>query len=273
MGDILFDRKIELSIGKRGQPGTLYKDLRVAFKIEKDLSPKPNKGEVKIYNLTRDSRSKAEDKGNVLILSAGYGTKLEKIYVGDVAKAKTELEGNDYITTFELGDGELMYQTAKADISFSKGTDIKEAITGILGQVGAAIGDITGLKSEKLNSSLVLSGNVRKHLDDIAERQGFEWSIQDDSFQIITKGQPTKVEAVLLTPETGLIGIPKNRVGKDAKDKGIEFDCLLNGKLKPARQIVLDSSIFQGKYRLEKVIYQGDNYDRDFICKCEAIPL
>lgn len=273
MGQILFDRKIELTIGKRGQQGFLYKDLRVIFKVEKSLAAKPNKSEIKVYNLTKDNRSKAEQSGNLIILRAGYGTQLETIFTGDVAKAKTELDGNDYVTTFELGDGELLYKTAKSELSFAKGTDLKEAISSVLSQAGFNLGDISGLISEKLQAPIVLSGNVRKHLDDIATRQNFEWSIQDDAVQILEKGKATKQEAVLLSPETGLVGIPKNRFGKTPDEKGIEFDCLLNGKIKPGRTVVISSKVFQGRYRIEKVIYQGDNYGQDYVCKCEAAPV
>lgn len=273
MSDVLFDRQIELTIGKRGQEGFLYKDLRVEFDVEKSLESKPNKGTVKVYNLTKDNRSKAEQSGNVLILRAGYGSALETIFTGDVARAKTELNGTDYVTTFELGDGEQLYSTAKSEVSFSKGTDIKEAIQTVLGSVGAIFGDITGLKSEKLNAPLVLSGNVRNHLDELGQRQGFEWSIQDDAFQVLEKGKPTKQEAVVISSETGLIGIPKARFGKDTTEKGIEFDTLLIGKIKPGRTIVMQSKQFQGLYRIEKVKFSGGNYATEFMCKCEASPL
>ena len=272
MADLLFDRKIEITIGKRGQTGFIYKDLRVTFKVEKSLNSKPNKSEIKIYNLTKDNRSKAEQSGNVLLLKAGYGKNIETIFTGDVAKAKTELEGTDYVTVFELGEGEFLFKTAKADISFSKGTDLKEAITSILNSSGFSLGDITGLVSEKLQSPLVLSGNVRKHLDDIATRQNLEWSIQDEKIQILKKGEATKEEVFVLSPNTGLIGIPKNRVGKTEGEKGIEFECLMNGKLKPGRKVQIESSFFQGRYRIEKIVYQGDNYGQDFTCKCEAAP-
>lgn len=272
MSDLLYDRKIEITIGKRGQSGFTYKDLRVIFKVEKSLNSKPNKSEIKVYNLTRDNRSKAEQSGNVLLLKAGYGTNIETIFTGDVAKAKTELEGVDYVTTFELGDGEKLFQTAKSDISFSKGTDLKEAIVNILNKANFNLGDISGLVSEKLQAPLVLSGNVRKHLDDLATRQNFEWSIQDEAVQILKQGSPTKESLVILNSNTGLIGIPKNRFGKKDDEKGIEFDCLLNGKLKPGRRVLIESDIIQGFFRIQKVLYQGDNYGQDFTCKCEAAP-
>ena len=276
MSQLLFDRSIEITIGKRGQQGFIYKDLRVTFAVEKSLSNKPNKSTIKVYNLTKDNRSKAEQSGNVVVLRAGYADQLETIFTGDVAKAKTELDGNDYVTTFEMGDGEQLFQTAKIEQSFSKGTDIKDAITGILEKVGFKVGDISGIISEKLQGPLVLSGPVRKHLDDLAVRQNFEWSIQDDQIQVLQKGKPSKLEAVLVSPDTGLIGIPKNRFGKKdggAEEKGIEFDILLNGKLKPGRIIVMSSKVFQGKYRLQKVVYSGDNFGQDFLCKCEAVPI
>lgn len=273
MSDLLFGREVEVIFGKRGENGTSFTELRTAFRVEKTLESKPNKGEVKVYNLSKDSRSKAEQTGNVLILRAGYFGKLDTIYTGDVAKAKTDLDGSDYCTTFELGDGEQIFKVGRSETSFQAGTDVKKAVESILSQAGAKIGDITGLKPEKLQSSLVLSGNIRKHLDDLAVRQGFEWSIQDDKFQILPKGGATKEEAVLLSPETGLIGIPKNRFGKDSTERGIEFDSLLMGKIKAGRTVIIDSKFFQGKYRVEKVVHVGDTYGQEWFSRCEAVPL
>lgn len=272
MGQELFNRKIELTIGKRGQQGFTYRDLRVGFKVSKSLDSKPNKGEIKVYNLTKDNRAKAEQSGNVIILKAGYGEQLETIFTGDVARAKTELQGTDYVTTFELGDGETQYRYSRAEISFAKGTDVKDAITTVLGMVGAALGDISGLTPQKLLSPLVISGDVRKHLDSLAVRQNFEWSIQDDQYQILGKGKTTKEEAVLLSSDTGLVGIPKNRFGDKDQAKGIEFDALLNGKIKPGRKVVFASPTVQGTYRVEKVTFLGDNFDKDFYVRGEAAP-
>ena len=269
-GQELFGRKVELTIGKKGEQGFLYKDLRIAFKVEKSLESKPNKGEIKVYNLTRDNRAKAEQNGNVIILKAGYGEQLESIFTGDVAKAKTELDGVDYVTTFELGDGEIQYRTARAELSFAKGTDVKEVMKTILAKVGGILGDVSGLSSEKLQAPMVFSGDVRKHLDDVAVRQGFEWSIQDGAYQIIGNGKATKENAVFLSAKTGLIGIPKNRVGKDISAKGIEFDALLNGKIKPGRKVVIESKFFSGIYRIEKVKFEGDNFGKEFYARCEA---
>ncbi len=269
----LLDRNIEVTIGKRGQNGTLYDNLKVTFKVQKSLESKPNKGEVKVYNLTKDSRSKAEQTGNVLILKAGYGKQIETIFTGDVARAQTDFDGIDYATTFELGDGESIYTTGRSELSFVKGTDVKTAVEKTLSGSGALIGDLTGLKSEKLQSGLVLSGNIRKHLDDIAERQGFEWSIQDDKFQVLTKGKSTKEEAILLSSETGLVGLPKARFGKVVGDRSIQFECLLMGKIKAGRAVVISSKSFQGRYRIEKVTHTGDNYGAEFLSKCEATPL
>lgn len=273
MSDLLYDRSVEVTIGKRGQNGTQYKDLRVSFKVEKTLDGKPNKGEVKIYNLSKDSRSKAEQTGNVLLLRAGYAGKLDTIFTGDIARAKTDLDGVDYATCFELGDGEQIFNVGRAEIAYAKGTDIKKAVESIIAAAGGIVGDITGLKPEKLQSTLVLSGNLRKHLDDLAVRQGFEWSIQDDKFQILPKGAATKEEVVFLSADTGLVGLPKVKFGKDITEKGIEFDALLMGKIKAGRAVILDSKVFQGKYRVEKVVHIGDTHGNDWFSKCEAVHL
>lgn len=267
MSQQLYDRKIELLIGKPGKQGILYKDLRISFSVEKSSSSVPNKSEVKIYNISRLRRALTEEKGNVIALRAGYGNSVETIFSGDVARSITELDGPDWVTTFEMGDGEKAYRAGKIDQSFSKGTSIKDVFTSMISSLGLGSGDLSGITSDSLIGPLSLSGPVKTHLDDLSERSGAEWSIQNGSVQVIPKGGTTKNEAILLSAETGLIGIPKK------KDDGVEVISLLQGKINPGSKIVIKSNVINGNFRVEKVKHAGDNFGQEFYSTMEVVKL
>ncbi len=46
-----------------------------------------------------------------------------------MARAITDIEGPDYITTFESGDGEKAYSESKLDLSFKEGVNIKDVFS------------------------------------------------------------------------------------------------------------------------------------------------
>jgi hypothetical protein len=46
--------------------------LRVGFHVKKSLSKEPNTAEVKIYNLSENTRHKLQSKGTPFVLSGGY---------------------------------------------------------------------------------------------------------------------------------------------------------------------------------------------------------
>lgn len=271
----LFDRRVEVEFGKSSAEGVRFKDLRITFKIEKTGLSLPNKGEVKIYNLSAASRALAEQKGTVLIVRAGYGFKangeanVETIFSGDVARTYTERDGPNYVTTFELGDGEVAYQSAKVDKTYSAGTSLGDVFSSIAASFGLNIGDQSGIKNESLISPLSISGPARRQLDDLAERQDAEWSIQDQAIQFIPKGGFVKEDAILLTRKTGLVGVPV----KLKEDEGLQVRSLLQGRIAPGKRVAVESAYFTGTLVVNKVTHEGDTHGSTFTTLAEGKPL
>lgn len=264
---ILFDRKAVVTFGVRGQVGKRFEGLRVKFEIEKTDEAYPNKASISVYNLNPSSRAEVEKKGLALVLSVGYGLELEDIFNGDIARPITSLEGSDYITTFEVGDGEAAYQSSRVDVTFKEGTAMKDIFQGLATSLGQTIKDFSQVGPEKILNGLTLSGLSRTHLDELTEKNGLEWSIQDNALQIIKKGGSTNEEAVFLSSETGLVGIPKK------KAEGIEFTSLLMPKIRPGRKVFIQSKFISGLFRCGKVTHSGDNYDSKWLTTVEAVPV
>ncbi len=265
--ELLFDRRAVIIFGPRGEQGKLIEGLRVKFEIEKTLEPVPNKAVITVYNLNADSRALTERPRLFLALSVGYGNIIEDIFNGDISQPKSQLTGPDIITTFEVGDGEVAYQQSRVDITYTAGTSIKDAILGVARSFGQTIKDLSAVGPEKILNGLVLSGPSRQHLNQLTEKSGLEWSIQDGSIQVLKKGGVTNEEAVVLTPQTGLIGIPQK------KDQGIELTSLLQTKLKPGRIVQVQSKFISGTFKCSRVTHKGDTHDKDWISVVEALPV
>lgn len=264
--DTLFNRKASFQFGLPGQLGKYYSGLRLRFKIIKTSDSKPNKSNVQVYNLTKETRTLAEKKGQVFILSAGYETTEEVLFSGDVARIITELDGPDYVTTFEAGDGEKAFQTARLEKSFQEGVDIKDVFNDLITSLGKTIKDISSVKSSKIVNGISLSGLSRTHMDELTNRYGLEWSIQDGGVQILESKKATKESAIFLSVDSGLIGVPKKK-----EDGSIDLVSLLQPQIRPGRIISLESKFITGQFVCRKVTHTGDTHGQDWYSQIEAI--
>lgn len=266
MSNELFNRKASFTFGLPGKLGKSFDGFRIKFKIIKTSDSSPNKSNIQIYNMTKETRALTEKKGLVFILKAGYETSEEKIFSGDVARAITELDGPDYVTTFEAGDGEKAFQTARLEKSFQEGSDIKDIFAEVIGSLGQTIKDVTSIKSQKINNGVTLSGLSRNHMNELAEKHGLEWSIQDGGVQVLEKNKSTKETAILLNSNTGLIGVPKKK-----EDGSIDVVSLLQPKIKPGRLIKIESNFLTGEYVCRKVTHVGDTHGQEWYSQIEAV--
>ena len=305
MSDILFDRKYALLIGpkysgRENDPnGIKIEGLRVTFKCEKNLEKNPNAITLEVYNLSKDSRSLLEENSTrdlatgevtkwdpkthppTIIFNAGYAQNIKNLFVGNTARVVTKRVGTDIITTIEAGDGEEAFAKARLDKSFAPGTKVNDVLTNIKAALGLDKGQEKGidLKDQFLNG-MTLSGPARNHLDMITERQGLEWSIQNNQLQIIPRGVYTDEEVILLNSETGLIGTPtKTKIinkslvkGADGKEveSGVTCTALLNAEIKPGRRIKIESEFINGVFRVQKVTHSGDTHSNNWYSEIEA---
>lgn len=278
----LFNRKVQLLVGKRGQTGRLISNLRIVFKVEKSLEKNPNSSSITVYNLSEETRRIIEQEGAVAQLKAGYGTaEVPVIFQGDLARVTTKKQGPDLITDLEAQDGGEAYQTAEVDLSFAKGVESGQILTSVLDSMGLSKGSVVDFKTSlKYLSGFMFSGGAKDALDVVLAKQNLTWSIQDNQLQILPRGKSTTEEVVILNPKTGLIGSPfttkvlnsdllKKKDKKEAEN-GIQFTSLLNPLLKPGRVVSLEAKLVQGLYRVEKVTHNGDTHGTNFFTECEA---
>lgn len=278
----LFDRYVGLTVGKPGEDGVLFENLRIKFQVDKDSKTNSNVAKISIYNLNDNSIGIIEQEDQQAILEAGYNGRRARvgdaivvdkligiISKGDIKNVETSRSGVDRITTFETGDGEKALQENTLDKSYPPGVTTAQIVEEVKSALGVVKGTIKGVIDGTFQNGLSVSGKARDTMDDIADKMGAEWSIQDGELQILPKGGSTAEEAILLTPSTGLIGAPTRRIGKDKKEY-VNFTCLLNPRMRPGRKITIESEFLSGTFTIRKVSLTGDNHSGPFTCKGEA---
>lgn len=300
MSEFLWIRRCTVSFGPRKKDATLkvVEGLTVRFSVTKDVSSKPNTGEITIYNLSKASRDAlAQEKDYVIALRVAYGPSSTPalLFVGDIQKVVSTRSGADWETKITAGDGEQALTTNIEPTTFKAGTTSKEQVTHILGKEmkDMAVGFVTSaLGKSKSKRGKTVEGRAGDVVAKIAGDAGGEFSIQDGEAQITEPDLDTGEEAVLVSPGSGLIGSPafvsrevrvkgndgkpvKGKDGKSVKHKvdGIEFKCLINPDLKPGRAVRVVSEHFDGFYKVNKVKFEGETRGTSWYANCECTPL
>lgn len=125
-------------------------------------------------------------------------------------------------------------------------------------------------------NGFVSHGPVTNQFSKISEAFGYRDSIQDGALLLLRDGKSDGKEAVLLTPSTGLIGVPV--IGKESQPEGggrdvLRLRALLNGDLTPGRALHVQSEKIDGWFRVETVTHVGDTHGNDWYSEVEATPL
>ena len=148
---------------------------------------------------------------------------------------------------------------------------IKDSAQAFVDQAQVVIGSLTGMKSEKAQAGLTLSGDGKAILDGLAEKQGLEWSIQDNTLQVLAKDGHNGRQAVLLSPATGLVGSPIAREVEGGQ--GVEFKALIQPKLIPGGLVQIQSRHVSGTFKLRSTAFAGDTHGNDWYAKGKAVAI
>ena len=157
---------------------------------------------VEIFNLNDNSRSSLEAKGTRVILEAGYLHTKATLFRGNITKVVHRSSPPDIITTLEVRDGDNRFRNTTIDKGYPAGVKTRLVIEDIAKQMDLPIGIIVGVPDNQYANGLSLSGPARLHLDYLTKNNDLEWSIQDETLQIIPKQQFTIDDVVFLTPRS-----------------------------------------------------------------------
>ena len=286
-GSVIVDT-IELAIDPNNQKQT----LDVAFVIERSLKPEPNKADIQIWNLNADHRSQLENLGRSpgtvakgtppptppagigCEVTAGYEEQTAIIYSGTLRVAYTVREGPNLVTHLQSGDGAKEYQRSRVNVSIAKGTPNDALIKKLQKALGIKEGNLSKFTSDLLAAPKllpqggVLSGSASQVMTRAAQSLGFEWSIQEGALQLLKVNAPLNATAVLLKPDTGLVGTPSVDINGVLTAKA-----LLIPDIFPGRLLVLETERLSGNYRIEKTKYTGSTFGNEWHVDFEASKL
>lgn len=287
MSGALYSRRYEVVLGTLARPnlitygntagayGAKPSYLRCEFEIEKTCTSASNKGMVRLTNMAPNNRANIR-LGLLATLSVGYDNQMQTLFVGGVAKTKTERQGPDIVTTLEMGDGEASIQNVIFDKTYGANTLLTQVLTDLCQamQLPSTTSPKTvdfnvalGMPLYRFSKGFTAHGPARDTLNSLCQTFGLEWSMQNYALQIVPLKNHTGQTAEVLSPKTGLIGVPS------FDGTVATFTCLLNPRLAPGRLVAVKTGNLNGFFKIRKGKWTGDSHGQAWVCELEAIPL
>lgn len=261
-----FDRRAVLDIERTDGKAVRVEGLRIAFSVEKTRTETANRASIQVYNLADTTREQILEKNARVILRCGYaeGTGDEVLFIGNAEFISHARQFPSVITNIETQDGVRELREVRISVSFGAGATGSQVLRGVARQLGLPI-RIFKEPSGTYPGGYAFAGPVGNALDQITRRFGLEWSVQNGELQIIEASGTTGEKAVVLTPDTGLIGSPERLQRTDGElDGETETDpewrvrCLLQPIILPGGIIELESAEVEGRFSVDRVLHSGD---------------
>lgn len=260
-----FNRVAQVIAGPYGQDGVLIEGLDVSFSVVKTDDPKVNIMDVKVYNAAPSTRQLLETTENTVIINAGYFGNVLQLAAGDITKGSTVMSGVDRVTSALCGDGLRALSTKRVSLSYDGAVSAQQIISDISLALGIKVQETDADLSGKFRSGWAFVGPAKDAMTSIAKRFGLDWSVQNEEIQVTTRRGVNTKEAVLITPETGLIGHPEplddtREDNVDAKElPGLRIMTLLNPLYEPGGVVVLRAKGYDdAEFRVKRVEHNGD---------------
>ncbi len=248
---------------------------RIEFEIERSLTKRPNRCRITVTNLNPDSRALLKEDNLRIHLEAGYRDEFSKIFTGDVTYAVSTLDGPDWRSEMECGDGDRLYAHARVNKSYKPGTRLGTVVEDIFKSTGQKVPDkfkSSDLYQKSLTSGFVAFGKYPDVLSELLRSNNYSWSIQDGQPQILQEGS-VDTQTFLVDERHGMIGSPEfGHPERKKKPATITVTLALYPAIRPGHLAVLDTRDIKGNFKILKVKHMGDTHGQDWKTQVEITP-
>lgn len=256
-----FMRQVIVEFGVPGESARRFTKLRISGEVKKSRGRNANTAAVSIYNPSPDAIAFAQREGTMMRVLAGYEVP-RLIFAGDINRGGVELSHDevDRVLSIEAQDGGRRLREARVDTSFSAEVTAEQVFGTLAKALNVPLGNVRVESDARWPRGLTLSLPARDALDEVCQRLGVRWSIQDGLLQVLPLGEDTGEVAVVVSAANGnLIGSPR------PLDKGLEITALLDGRIRPGRRFIVESRDYQGTYIATEVKHTFDSgWDTSF---------
>lgn len=256
---------------------TTITDLRVTFTVEKSIEHDPNTCQLSIFNLAERTRMQLQRKPVHVRVEVAYDGQFSRLFDGDLQWAESNLDGVDWETRIQLGDGLRAYKHGRISKAYRGGATVKQLITDTAASMGLTIPTTTAQAqalSRQFANGVTLSGPAYREMTRLLKPLGKEWSIQDGRLQILGDGETRADEIIRVSEDTGMKGSPSFGSPPDKKKPPIlRVLTLCRPEITPGGRILVESKVVAGLFRVERLRHNGDTHGPVWDTEIEAIRL
>lgn len=253
------------------------RDMHISIDLEKSDTQSSNQGKLQVWNLSDGHKAILKEQGCVADIRVGYGDIVYPAFLGDVNAVTDSIDNSDRLTEVELVEGRTAFYVVSS-ISVVGKIDCNQIITQLLTEMGLGEPIITASAQKNISESFFdngysFVGMSKDGLTQVLDKCGCDWSLQNGIMQIYLKGETISSEGYLLSPQTGLIDIPKEvKINVNGTDQtGYEIVYLMNSAIGINDMVQVKSKELDGTYRVQKLHITGDNYDGDWLCTAQVL--
>lgn len=278
-----FDRQYRLTIGNAGTKGFEIGDTQnsgstaphISFSLEKSDTDTANTGKITVYNLNKEQLNILSQPDCNVALRAGYGANMPLIGSGTVTYSSTSLEGADHATEIEFTEGLTSLRDTYSAVGLSGSISAKRVIEHFANEMGVAVAYSKSVSFVQIRNGFSYVGSAQNGLSKICKMCGLSWTLQNGVLQIRANNEAISNKAYLMSPETGLIDIPKKITISGSGDtdemKGYEISYLMNGAIGINDCVKIQSKVICGVYRVMKLSISGDSFSGDWQCTAQVV--
>lgn len=255
MGDtspFQYGRKATLLVTRAGRagnnpsayvaPSTIdLSNMHFRFRTAQQDLESPNNCNIRVWNLSEATvNAITKYEYDRVILQAGYdNTGHGVIFDGNIKQFRLGREnGTDTYLDILAADGDLAYNFSLINETIAaKSTPAQRHATLIkkFNEKGVKKGHVMEFTGGVLPRGKVLFGMARVYMRQLAESQGATWGIDNGEINVIPLDGFKPGEALVLTAQTGLIGLPEQT------NNGIEAKSLLNPRIEVSSLVRIDN--------------------------------
>lgn len=274
-----FDRQYSFAAGKAGANGFEIggdNALHISFAIQKADTESQNTAKITLWNLSPAHLAVLNEKDCVVVLKAGYGSRLPLLFTGAVSFVQTSVDGADRMTEIEAIDGRIELRDSYISVGYADMINTKKIIEDIATEMGLTLVFSYNAAFVDLPKGFSFVGQAKNALDKVCAASGLAWSVQNGILQIKKQKDTLTQEVFLLNPESGLINIPKKitLAAENAESKnqtGWDVDYLLNAAIGVDDLVRVESKLISGNFRVYSVDIEGDNLEGVWQCTARLL--
>lgn len=279
-----WDRQYRLSAGPAGGTGFEIGEtspqqptaMHINFSLSKNDSSTSNTGKVTVWNLSDAHIAVLNEKDCCVQLKAGYGKTMGLIFSGLVSFVCTEKDGADQKTTIEVTDSTVGIRDTYVSVSYADKINSRPIMDDIAAQMGLVPSYSYDAQFSDIQNGFSFVGLARDGLDKVCHTSNLTWSLQNGVLQIKKTGSTMTQEVYLLSPETGLIGMPKkvqisSSSSTNQQSVGWDVEFFLNPSINVDDYLRLESRYVTGFFRVSTIQISGDNISGDWVCSARLL--